>query len=464
VTREIANDNPVRKELAMTSPSGWNRLTVAARRRRPILLSVGVGVLAAGAFLIARAPSRYRAEAVVKVLDARPPADYIQPSFATPPVSEIVAERMKALRLHVLNRPILAQVAEEVGFTQGAGRASDRVLEDLRDRFEFRVEGADTFTVGFEDTDPSRAERVVNRVTALFMEQENKELEGRADSTVVLLRESADSLRKGLDAADLKIADFKRQHYGALPEQQEENLRNLDHAQMEIDVLEQTVETSRDRRRRLLENAASPLRKAEDELSSRLESARAQYTDQHGEVRRLQDEYAHVRAARIADERQLRQKLLTEDPEVRAVDAEIERTHAQMATQRKRQTILRGRTDATAKNQQALAGLTVDRDVLKDKYSSVQAKLREAETSARMAERFRPFRMAVLEPAAQPARAAGPNRPLYGVAVLLIAAGLAFGTALALEQLDRSVREPKDVELAAAGIAVLAAIPRHRRA
>jgi uncharacterized protein involved in exopolysaccharide biosynthesis len=444
----------------MTEARGFKRLALALRRRRTIVVCVGVAMLALGIALVVLMPAQYRAEAAVKVIDARPPAEYVQPSFATPAVSDIVGERMKALRLHILNRPLLSQVAAETGLVAKAGGDARKALEALRDHFDFRVEGADTFTVAYTDTDSARAERVVNQLATAFMAQENQEIEGRASGTTRVLDETTRDLRAQLDAADQKIGAFKRVHYGALPEQQEENLRHLDQTQMEVNILETTLQSAMDRRRHLLENDISPLRKAEDEMSGRLSAARTQYTEDHPEVERLKDEYGRLRVARIEDERRLRHDTLTKDPEVQGVSREIGRLQSRMVDLRSRQSLLRAHVDQTAKNQQSLAALSIDRDVLKDKYTGTLAKLREAEASERLARDFRPYRFDVLEPAIRPVHAAAPNRPLLAVAALVVALLLALGAGLGLELVDPTVRDAGDVQQVAPDVPVLVAIPR----
>src|SRR5262245_19983556 len=196
----------------MTEARGLKRLALALRRRRTVVLCVGVGTLVAGSLIVAAVPAQYRAEAAVKVIDARPPADYVQPSFVTPAATELVGERMKALRLHILNRPLLLDVAQNTGIADELPAHERKALVDLRERFEFRVEGADTFTIAFTDRDPERAEVVVNRLAKAFMDQENQELEGRAIGTTKLFEDTSRRLRVELDKADLTIGDFKRKH------------------------------------------------------------------------------------------------------------------------------------------------------------------------------------------------------------------------------------------------------------
>src|SRR5262249_8810270 len=157
--------------------------------------------------------------------------------------------------------------------------------------------------------------------------------------------------------------------------------------------------------------------KAEDEVGTRLSAARAQYTDDHPEVQKLREELLRTRQARLDDEQRIHSEQLR-SPEMVAANGDIARVHGRMMELRRKQPLLRAKIDQVAKNQQELAALSLDRDVVKDKYTSTQAKLREAQMSQTMAKDFRPYRFNLLEPAVRPYHAAAPNRPLLGLGVL----------------------------------------------
>src|SRR5262249_6186763 len=135
------------------------RIAIALHRRKRTIVGAFAATTALGALVVARLPAQYRAETTIKVIDARPPSEYVHPSFATPAISDLVGERMKALRLHILNWPLLIEVARELGL---ASDDDSRAIERLREQFDFRVEGADTFTVSYTDGDPARSEAVIN--------------------------------------------------------------------------------------------------------------------------------------------------------------------------------------------------------------------------------------------------------------------------------------------------------------
>ena len=65
------------------------------------------------------------------------------------------------------------------------------------------------------------------------------------------------------------MREFKTKHYGALPEQQESNLRTLDQTTMEVNIQSTNLDMDQERRRQLLAAAMSPLRHQEETLAAR---------------------------------------------------------------------------------------------------------------------------------------------------------------------------------------------------
>src|SRR5262249_14590594 len=134
-----------------------------------------------------------------------------------------------------------------------------------------------------------------------------------------------------------------------------------------------------ERRRALLAQALSPLRHHEETLAGELFEARTRYTEDNAEVRRIAAEYERVRGERLADERNLYRKVRHDNPELVALEGEIQRTQAIVGGLRQRQVEVRRRVEETAKNGQELAALQLDHDGLRDKYGATLAHLRDAE-------------------------------------------------------------------------------------
>jgi uncharacterized protein involved in exopolysaccharide biosynthesis len=252
----------------------------------------------------------------------------------------------------------------------------------------------------------------------------------------------------------------KLKHYGALPEQQEGNLRTLDETTMEINIQATNLDVELEHRRQLLASALSPLRHQEETLAGQLYDARTRYTEEHPEVGRIRAEYEKVKGERMNDEADLSQKLRAANPELAALEREIAHSRALLSGLRGRQAEVRRRVAETAKNAEMLAHVTAAFEVLRDKYNGTMQRLRDAELALELERNLAGLRFDLVEGASMPHRAGAPDRPLLGFGAALLALALGLGVGFLLDAQDHTIRG--SVDLAALGPVppILAAVPR----
>lgn len=434
---------------------GIRRLRGVLRRRRVAVIATFIGVFAVSMSAILLMDRSYKASAILRAAEVQPAKEYVAPT-----VAEQLGERLKSLRLAVMARPVVMQAAEELDLFRGIGHMSrDEVVDNMRARMDVKLEGEDTFLFTYSDSKPERARAVVDRVAQIFMKKQVERRQEVATATEKALADEVDALKPEMQEADQAVRKYKMEHYGALPEQLEGNLRNLDQTTMEVNIQSTNLDMDLERRRALLAAAMSPLRHHEDTLAGQLHAARTEYTDENPEVQKIRAEFERVRAERIADEKDLTQKVRRNNPELAALDGEIDRTRAWLSGLRERQTDIRKRVEATAKNGQDLAGLQLEYDGIKDKYSAALSRLRDAQLAVGLERGLASLRFDLVEGAAIPAHAMSPNKPLLSLGALLLALALAFGLGFALEAGDTTVREPADVRQVAPLTPVLAVIP-----
>jgi len=434
---------------------GLSKLRGVVRRRKIPVVACMVGVLGIGAAIVSQIEPGYKASAVIRAGEVQPAKEYVAPT-----VAEQLGERLKSLRLAVMARPIVAEAARQLDlYRLWPKKPADQVVDELRARMDVKLEGEDTFLLTYVDPSPERAKALVDRVAALFMKDHAERRRKIATATTMALKQEVDALKPQLDAADEHVRAFKMAHYGALPEQQESNLRTLDQTTMELNIQSTNLDLDQERRRAILASALSPLRHHEETLAGQLYDARTRYTDDNPEVQKILAQYGKVKEARIAEERDLMSKTRRNNPELMALEGEIARTKAIIAGLRDRQNEVHARVDATAKNGQALAGLQASWDSLKDKYGSTMSRLRDAELAARIEGGLAQLRFDLIEGASLPSSATSPNRPLMGLGVLIAAMVLGLGLGFALDTADTSVRDPAQLRAYAPTLPVLASIP-----
>lgn len=434
---------------------GIAKLRGVVRRRKVPIIAAMIGVIGVAAAVISQVEPGYKASAVIRAADVQPAKEYVAPT-----VAELMGERLKSLRLAVMARPIVAEAAKQVGvFKHYPRRSPEEVVEAMRARMDVKVEGDDTFLLTYEDGDPERAKNVVNAVAELFMKRQVEQRRQIATATTQALRDEVQALRPQLDEAERKVREFKIAHYGALPEQQEINLRQLDQATMEINIQSTNLDYQNERRRQILAASMSPLRRHEETLAAALYEARTRYTADHPEVLKIQTQYETVKTQRIAEERDLSSKLRRANPELLALEGEIARTRSILAGLRDRQASVRRRVEATAKNAQALAVLQTEHEALKDKYTTAISHLRDAELAERLEGGLASMRFDLVEGASLPG-AASSNRALMAAAALALALGIGLGLGFALDAADTTLRDPEQLRAYAPTTPILASIPR----
>jgi uncharacterized protein involved in exopolysaccharide biosynthesis len=256
------------------------------------------------------------------------------------------------------------------------------------------------------------------------------------------------------------VRDYKIAHYGALPEQQEGNLRTLDQTTMEINIQSTNLDMDQERRRSLLASAMSPLRHQEETLAGEVYEARTKYTVDNPEVKRVQAQYDRVHAQRLEDERGLNDKLRRNNPELAALEGEINRSKSMLSGLRTRQADVRKRVEATAKNAQQLAVLDANYTSLRDKYNQTLSHLRDAQLASGLEKGLADMRFDLVEGASVPTKSGTANRPLLGLGALLVALALGMGMGFALDANDSEIRGPEQLQDLAATIPILAVIPK----
>jgi uncharacterized protein involved in exopolysaccharide biosynthesis len=267
-------------------------------------------------------------------------------------------------------------------------------------------------------------------------------------------------MKPQLDATEKAVREFKIAHYGALPEQQEGNLRTLDQTTLELNIQATNLDLDEERRRELLASAMSPLRHQEEILAGELYDARTRYTLDHPEVRRIQAEYDRVRQQRLDDERGLNDKLRRNNPELAALEGEIARNKAFLSGLRTRQTDIRRRVEATAKNAQRLVVLEADYNSVRDKYNATLSHLRDAQLAAGLEKGLANLRVDLIESASVPTRPMSANRALLALGALLIALALGMGVGFGLDVNDSAIRDPEQLRDLASRAPILAVIPK----
>jgi polysaccharide biosynthesis transport protein len=485
-----------------------------------LVLVIAAAVTSAGVAIVARVPAIYRAEALILVDPQKVPERFVSST-----VNVDAQERLATISQEILSSTRLQGIIDEFNLypQQRKFLAREEIIDamrknDLTIRLEKGVGSTSpgAFRVIYQGPDPVVVAKVVNRITDLYIDENLRTREVRAAGTSDFIHIELQEAKRKLDELEAAVSQYKLQHNGQLPQQENsliailENLKvelqgNQDatnHAQQEQAVLKSALDSAEATEAALKQQALAgppadtelgvasndvPLSKLQrdyNELQDQLAQARLRYSDDHPDVRRLRlsiaslqplvrEEAARRVAAAAKPALQSARTRLPLDP----VAAERARTQDRVgslkdqarATERELQTrkvererILRDlaayqqRLEALPVREQEMARLTRDYEFSKAYYNSLLSKRTEAEMATDLEKRQKAETFRVLDTAKPPTKPFKPNREMLSLLGAALGLGLGLAAAVGLELKAGVVLGEWELP---AGVAVVGRVP-----
>jgi polysaccharide chain length determinant protein (PEP-CTERM system associated) len=455
--------------------------------RRPLWFLLPVVLCVAAAWGIVRLlPPVYRASTLVMVEKQKVPSDYVKAT-----VTSDIDERLKTIEQQITNRDNLERIIDEMKlYPELRSQPLDKTVQQMRERDLAVQRQGDVFRIYFKSLDPRMAAAVANRIAELFIQENLRLRENQAQGTSSFLESELAQTKAKLELQESKIAVFKQQYMGQLPEQRDTNLQGVTQLQSKLEINMDALDKAETRKiilqRQVAElqqmPSASPLvvpaRPSGPAAPTRLDQLRAElvelqsrYTDRHPDVIRTRNEIARLEELqRSAPPESPEETADTPAPakprvdpglraQVDAVDMEISSLKAER--QRTLDDIARyqARLESVPRVEQDLLSLTRDYDNIKRSYDElldkrIEARLAENLEKSRQGEQF-----TILEKAVPPSDPYAPNPVVFLAGGLMIGGLLGLGGALVREQTDSTYADAEELQAAFPGVPVLATIP-----
>ncbi len=473
-----------------------------AWRFRRWAIGTAWGVCLVGWAIVFSIPDTYQASARVYV-DSR---SILRPLLEGLAIDPDVASGLDLVRQVMLSRPNLEKVARETDLDVAARTPERReaLLASLQERLTIdagdlrarTAQGEGLYVITFTDSRRDKSVEVVDVLLKSFVESALGEKRTGQETAQRFIDEQIAEYEQRLAAAESRLADFKRDNVGLMPDSRGDYFGRLQQESAELERLRTSLAIAESRRaeiRRQLDGeepylfgfdspaAASPVEGAAGDLTYRIQALEKQleelllrYTEKHPEViatratieelrRRQQEELERVRAGQRATG-SLASSLKT-NPVYQSLEMELNRAEVQVAELRQeiaerqgRVGTLRRQVNLVPEVEAELARLNRDYEVTRQKYLELVER-RETASLTEQADRTGTVKFEIIEPPAAPLDPVAPNRPLLLAGVLF--AGLAVGGALAWGlSLLRPVFHSVSALTALTGLPVLAAISR----
>jgi polysaccharide chain length determinant protein (PEP-CTERM system associated) len=452
---------------------------VIARRRIWVLL-IPIVLLPLAAYLFSlTVKDRYTSQTLVLVEQQKVPD-----SFVKPVVTEQISERLATMQEQILSRTRLQPIIERFGLFKGqVGSVPMEILVEqmrasisvsvVRADFGSRSSGLPGFYISFTAEDPRLAQQVCTEITSMFMEENLKAREQRAQGTTEFLQKQLEEAKRKLDEQDARLAEFKMKHMGQLPGSEQVNLGLMAGMSGQLDAATQAINRAQQDKtyaesmlaQRLAvrqgdegSNTPEALDRQLTALQGALVTLRTRYTDEHPDVVKMRRDIENVQrklaelssaSPTMADTtkvsaneppeiRQLRAQIRQYDQIIRDRTAQQQRLQAQVG-------MYQSRIQVTPMVEEQFKNLTRDYHTALDFYNELLKKKNNSEMATDLERRQQGEQFRVMDPANLPERPSFPDRPKFALAGLGAGLALGMGLVLILEMKDRSLRSEQDV-------------------
>jgi polysaccharide chain length determinant protein (PEP-CTERM system associated) len=476
----------------------------------PFLLTLVASVV--GVYLW---PDSYESVAMIKVVQQQVPESMVPSS-----ITQDMSDRINSMATTVLSRNVLITIINNFDLYKSERKRlpMEDVVENIM-RKDVHVNpimagsngrNVPAFTVQFTYQDRLLATRVVQDLVSRFISANQSDRSTATIGAKDFLKEQADQAKKDMEALEERLGQYRAQNNGRLPDQVDQNYRQLtalqtsyqfltsskNRAEMEKLSLEtdlrveqghkaeltrelpQVAASAAPKSDRLLE-AERDVRSLEDALSVTLQK----FTEEYPDVKSLRSrlEVAKKRRDEVIQEEAEAKKngVLPAQPanrqarlDVLAIDGNVQRLQSaisskqleigQLDTQIKQtqESIgkLQGQINAAPLGEQQYSDLLRERDMARSKYVDLSGRLATAQISQDLENRGQGQHLELLDPPSVPETPTEPKRPMViGMGAGL---GLLLGIAIAAarEMKDTSLKNLKDVR-AYTQIAILGSVP-----
>jgi polysaccharide chain length determinant protein (PEP-CTERM system associated) len=468
---------------------------LAMARRRWVLLLIPALLGPVVAFVVSIfIPNRFTSQTLVLVEQPRVPD-----AFVKPVVGDELGQRLSTMQEQILSRTRLQPIIERFSlYRSDVGKVPMEVLIErmrknvavtpVRGEFAARTQGLPGFYVSFTTDDARTAQAVCAQITSMFMDENLKVREQRAQGTTDFLKGQLNDAKAQLDEHDAKLAEFKQRYVSQLPGSEQTNLSMLSSLNTRLEAATQAVAQAQQQKTYLeallaqqeasyrqsesSKNAANPddLLRRRETLQSELLSLETRYTPDHPDVIKAKGAIAKL-DAQIAQTQ-------TATPEARPASAnklepkEIQqlRLNVQLAADTLKNKIadreriqvdIRGyeaKVQLSPRVEEEYKRLTRDYQSAQAFYDDLLRKSQQSEMATDLERKQEGEQFRVMDPANLPERPTFPNRPLFAGGGLVAGLALGVGLVLLFEYRDKSLRSEQDV-LVALKLKTLALLP-----
>jgi uncharacterized protein involved in exopolysaccharide biosynthesis len=266
-------------------------------------------------------PYQYLSQTLVLVKQPAVPDSVVKPI-----VNEDLNQRLATMKQQILSRTRLEPIIQDFGLykkDQEKGLPMEELVGRLRKTITVTLVESMTetrnqvpgFTVTVVSDNPRLAQQICTQVTSMFIEESAKTMEQLTTNTTDFITRQLAQAKVKLDEQDSKLATFKRQFMGSLPEDEAANLNLLNGLNTQLEATTQALSRAQQEKAfaesmlsqqlaawqsTTTEKSPLTLEMQLNDLQNQLVSMEARYTEDYPDVIKLKNNIAQLKK-KIAD-------------------------------------------------------------------------------------------------------------------------------------------------------------------
>ncbi len=433
------------------------------RRRKWLLMISFLSVFGLVAGLVQALPDLYRSSTTLIVGQ-----DDVAESLVENNVSTELELRLGIIRQALMSRGQLQDVIEQFNLysEMRATAPPESVIERLRKDIEIKQEAyaqpqwgqSATFavTISYQAWDPDLAARVANDLARRFQDENERRRSSQAARAADIIREQLDGAREKFLAQEQDLTEFRNEHMGDLPEQQQVNLATLARLNAELTLNGERQMKLAERQGAMLAAAVVgstsagtnvvPGRLRLEKMKQDLAQLQSMYTESHPEIIRLEREIQalSLELSNAGPGAQGPDGSGSEDINSAEFDLDLARLKADERRLKAAIDSLTLRIEGIPRIEQQLNRLTYDYDAAREEYLALQKRYRDA-VLAQSLEAEQNQEVKIVEVAIPPDFPSAPQKLRLMFVGLMLAAGFAVGVLLLVEQLNKTFHSTREL-------------------
>ncbi|MGH9470466.1 MAG: GumC family protein [Terriglobia bacterium] len=473
-------------------------------RRRAWIIAIPVILGPVIAVLIARRlPPKYTSNSMILIEQPKVP-----PSIVPSVVGDDLMSRLANMEEQILSRSKLQPLIERYGLykkdwnsvpmEQLVARMREAIIVKpvsfsndgtVRPNSENQLPG---FQISFTAADPSRAQAICNEITSMFVDQNLRLREQRAQGTADFIQTQLVGAKQRLDEQDAKLAAFKRRYFGALPDQEQSTIQIVGALTAQLNSLRDGIgryQEDRNYTEALLAqetaawkasqtgNSPQTLQQQLSAAENHLMDLQTRYTDSYPDVIKAKQDIVFLKkqiaqraatekasaGAKSAPSRPL--SVLSMPPQIRQLRLQLHSIEEAIRGDQRDEARLRreiasyeGKLRMAPSVEQQYKDITRNYQTALDFYNSLLSKEDISRMSTSLERRQEGQQFVILDPADLPVKPSFPDKVRFAGGGLIAGLIVGFGIVLLIEMRDKALQDERDVEYFL-GVPTLALIP-----